>query len=80
MWIRIRNTAHQKCVPSFSKEIAFFSLSLKVGTLQRQNTEISKQIFSEKEYRGLSPNFHIYTSVGDFACLNLRLGCGFTTV
>jgi hypothetical protein len=26
-------------------------------TLQRQNTEISKQIFPEKEYRGLSPNF-----------------------
>jgi hypothetical protein len=44
---------------------SFFSLSLKVGTLQRQNTEISKQIFPEKEYRGLSPNFHIHTSVGD---------------
>ncbi len=29
-------------------------------TLQRQNTEISKQIFPEKEYRGLSPNFHIH--------------------
>ncbi len=33
--------------------------------LQRQNTEISKQIFPEKEYRGLSPNFHIYASVSD---------------
>jgi hypothetical protein len=32
-------------------------------TLQRQNTEISKQIFPEKEYRGLSSNFHIQTSV-----------------
>ncbi len=32
-------------------------------TLQRQNTEISKQIFPEKEYRGLSPNFHIHASV-----------------
>jgi hypothetical protein len=32
-------------------------------TLQRQNTEISKQIFTEKEYRGLSPNFHIHESV-----------------
>jgi hypothetical protein len=29
-------------------------------TLQRQNTEVSKQIFPEKEYRGLSPNFHIH--------------------
>ncbi len=31
--------------------------------MQRQNTEISKQIFPEKEYRGLSPNFHIHVSV-----------------
>jgi hypothetical protein len=34
-------------------------------TLKRQNTEISKQIFLEKEYRGLSPNFHIHASVSD---------------
>jgi hypothetical protein len=34
-------------------------------TLQRQNTEISKQIFPEKEYRGLSPNSHIHVSVSD---------------
>jgi hypothetical protein len=33
--------------------------------LQRQNTEISKQIFPEKEYRGLSPNFQIHVSVSD---------------
>jgi hypothetical protein len=33
--------------------------------LQRQNTKISKQIFPEKEYRGLSPNFHIHVSVSD---------------
>jgi hypothetical protein len=33
--------------------------------LQRQNTEISKQIFPEKEYRGLSPNIHIHVSVSD---------------
>jgi hypothetical protein len=33
--------------------------------LQRQNTEISKQIFPEKEYPGLSPNFHIHASVSD---------------
>jgi hypothetical protein len=31
----------------------------------RQNTEISKQIFPEKEYRGLSPKFHIHASVSD---------------
>jgi hypothetical protein len=34
-------------------------------TLQRQNTEISKQILPEKEYRGLSPNFHTHASVSD---------------
>ncbi len=33
--------------------------------LQRQNTGISKQVFPEKEYRGLSPNFHIHASVSD---------------
>ncbi len=33
------------------------------STLQRQNTEISKQIFKEKEYQGLSPNFHFHASV-----------------
>jgi hypothetical protein len=38
---------------------------LSQSTLQRQNTEISKQIFPEKEYRGLSPNFHIHASVSD---------------
>ncbi len=36
-----------------------------MDTLQRQNTEISKQIFPEKEYQGLSPNFHIHASVSD---------------
>jgi hypothetical protein len=34
-------------------------------SLQRQHTEISKQIFTEKDYRGLSPNFHIHASVSD---------------
>jgi hypothetical protein len=32
-------------------------------TQQRLNTEILKQIFPEKEYRGLSPDFHIHASV-----------------
>jgi hypothetical protein len=34
-------------------------------TLQRQNTEISKQIFPKKEYWGLSPNFHIHAPVSE---------------
>ncbi len=31
-------------------------------TLQRQNAKNLKQIFPEKEYRGLSPNIHIHVS------------------
>jgi hypothetical protein len=34
-------------------------------TLQRQNAENLKQIFPEKEYRGLSPNFYIHVSVSE---------------
>jgi hypothetical protein len=34
--------------------------------LQRHNTENSKQIFPEKELRGLSPNFLIHMSVIDY--------------
>ncbi len=33
--------------------------------LQRHNTENLKQIFPEKELRGLSPKFHIHMSVSD---------------
>ncbi len=32
---------------------------------QRQNGENLKQIFPEKEYRGLSLNFHIHVSVSE---------------
>jgi hypothetical protein len=39
-----------------------FIASIGDHALQRQNTEISKQIFPEKEYRGLSPNFHASVS------------------
>ncbi len=35
------------------------------STGQRYNTENSKQIFPEKQLRGLSPNFHIHVSVLD---------------
>ncbi len=34
-------------------------------TLQRHNTENSKQKFPEKELRCHSPNFHIHVSVSD---------------
>ena len=33
--------------------------------MQKTNTENLKQIFSEKELRGHSPNFHIHVSVSD---------------
>jgi hypothetical protein len=33
--------------------------------LQRKNAENLKQIFPEKEYRDLSPNFHIHVSVSE---------------
>jgi hypothetical protein len=36
------------------------------AALQRHNTEKSKQIFPEKELRGLSPNFYIHVSMSDF--------------
>ncbi len=38
---------------------------LSPSTLQRQNAENLKQIFPEKEYRGLSPNFLIRVSVSE---------------
>ncbi len=41
------------------------SNSDEITTLQRQNTAISKQIFPEKEYRGVSPNYHIHAFVSD---------------
>jgi hypothetical protein len=40
-------------------------ISTDVHTLQRQNAENLKQIFPEKEYWGLSPNFHIHVSVSE---------------
>jgi hypothetical protein len=40
-------------------------MSASWAALQRHNTENSKQLFPEKELRGLSPNFHIHVSVSD---------------
>ncbi len=44
------------------------------AALQRQNAENFIQIFPEKEYRGLSPNFYIYVSVSE---LNIPTGLPF---
>jgi hypothetical protein len=42
-------------------------------TPQRKNAENLKQIFPEKEYRGLSPNFHIYVSVSELYIPTIEL-------
>jgi hypothetical protein len=41
--------------------------------LQRQNAENLKQIFPEKEYRSLSPNFHIHVSVSELYIFTMGL-------
>ena len=48
------------CLPSRSHR-----RSRSESALQRLNIENSKQIFPEKEVRGLSTNFHIYVFVSD---------------
>ncbi len=47
-------------------------------TLQRTNTENSKQIFPEEELRGHSPNFHIHVSVSDLfiPTIEMEIGTG----
>jgi hypothetical protein len=40
-------------------------LLLAEPTLQRQNAENLKQIYPEKDYLGLSPNFHIHVTVSE---------------
>ncbi len=45
----------------------------KQSALQRQNTEILKQIFPEKEYRGHSPNFHIHAPLTDLYISTISL-------
>jgi hypothetical protein len=41
------------------------TFNLLTAALQRQNVKNLKQIFPEKEYRGLSPNIHIHVSVSE---------------
>ncbi len=49
----------------FFAEVILENCSPPLHSLQRQNAENSKQIFPEKEYRGLSPNFYIHVSVSE---------------
>jgi hypothetical protein len=53
--VRIQAVNDHKC----------YSQKLGRASLQRQNAENWKQIFPEKEYRSLSPNFHIHVSVSE---------------
>ncbi len=39
----------------------------------KDNTENSKQIFPEKKFRGLSPDFHIHVPLGDLYILPIGL-------
>jgi hypothetical protein len=43
------------------------------STLQSKNAENWKQIFPEKKYRGLSPNFHIHVSVSELYIPTMEL-------
>ncbi len=59
------NSSLLECSPTTQATRVWFPDETCLTALQRQNTDISKQIFPEKEYRGLSPNFHIHVSVID---------------
>jgi hypothetical protein len=50
-----------------------FDAHCPVHTLQRKNAENLKQIFPEKEYRGLSSNFHIQVSVSELYIPTMEL-------
>jgi hypothetical protein len=56
---------HQSLLREKVKHLEYFMKLLEIGTLQRKNAEKLKQIFPEKEYRGLSPNFHILVTLSE---------------
>ncbi len=58
----------ESCTVSFigeRKREEFRHRYILLYTLQRHNTENSKQIYLEKELRCLSPNFYMHVSVSD---------------
>ncbi len=73
-YMSILGTLKKNKIPCLLKKgfYSFAELSIVIA-LQRQNNEISKQIFPEKEYRGLSPNFHILASVSDLYIPSISL-------
>ncbi len=62
-----------RCPNPNSSEMAFLEYAQDT-TLQRLNTENSKQIVPEKELRGLSPNFHIHVSLWVISYIPRRIG------
>ncbi len=58
--------------PETERTTASFGVFL-WSTLQRTNTEYSKQIFPEKELRGRIPNFQIQVSVSDLYIPTINL-------
>jgi hypothetical protein len=63
--LKVHGVAHQYDYKQRRSKVSTPLISTLWSALQRQNTEISKHIFPEKEYRGLGPNFHIHVSVID---------------
>ncbi len=63
-------------IPSMKSARLFsshFMIPMVANFLHRHNTENSKQIFPEKELRGLSPNFHIHVPVSDLYISDLYI-------
>ncbi len=68
-WIRV----HYYIFLCRNAPVSGISFTRLVTTLQRQNAENLKQIFPEKEYRGLSPNFNIHVSMSELYILTMVL-------
>jgi hypothetical protein len=62
-WWRLKSSIIYKCKPLNTENI--YQHLTKVATLQRHNTENSKQIFPGKKLRGSTANTYIHVSVRD---------------
>jgi hypothetical protein len=63
--IRLWHVHCKVCTEYSAPTLEHFNRFTITPTLQRQNAENLKQIFPEKEYRDLSPNFSIHVSVSE---------------
>ncbi len=69
---RLKKYLSQTCVSVNHKNISVNKHVRNIYTLQRKNAKNWKQIFPEKEYRGLSPDFHIHVSVSELYMYTVR--------